>query len=484
MMYARKQYFDIKKCVNFFLLQLSPTNLKEAFRSLEDDFSAFDLNGNGRLEVGEIIQKLNCLGKKQNVEFFSNLEWCMRFCDFEKSGSLDFWQFCLLAYHMNNTGFFSQLNINTQNGKKIKQSMTAMHCYFRKLDREATFRFSREQFEALFKDLYQETPTQALKLFQQFKYKSTSVVGKEVVDMLRMIKILHAVVYPTGKYVCNRYQPPQLPASDPLTQVVTICRTAPEEVEELIIDPVCPEKIVKGKLLGQGGQGVAYLATYDGVKLCAKFIMGQVTSKLLRDTLVEVGLMKRLKHPNCHHFIGANTSTAEIVILTELCGNGSLFDYYTKNLIPRHQRLDHRSAARLALECANGLDFLHSLNYMHRDLKSLNIFLDANMVAKLADFGMATNQPTSSEGCGTPQWMAPEVLRCVLGIACAYDRRSDVYSLGVVMWELFHCHIPYSSTGLDQMGICHNVLAGRIGLPCLPFVPKNVAHLLGVYVYS
>jgi hypothetical protein len=61
----------------------------------------------------------------------------MRFCDLEKSGSLDFLQFCLLAYHMNKAWFFSQLDINTQNGKKIKQALTAKHCYFRKLDSEA-----------------------------------------------------------------------------------------------------------------------------------------------------------------------------------------------------------------------------------------------------------------------------------------------------------------------------------------------------------
>jgi serine/threonine protein kinase len=86
---------------------------------------------------------------------------------------------------------------------------------------------------------------------------------------------------------------------------------------------------------------------------------------------------------------------------------------------------------------------------MHHDIKSLNVFMDKNMVSKLADFGMgtdvipSTDMIPSTDVCGTPQWMSPEVLANSFGRETLYDKRCDVFSYGVLSWEIFHCHIPY-----------------------------------------
>jgi len=134
---------------------------------------------------------------------------------------------------------------------------------------------------------------------------------------------------------------------------------------------------------------------------------------------------------------------------------------------------------RVAVECAKGLQFMHKIGYMHRDVKSLNVFLDGDMVAKVADFGMATNMEKASDCAGTIQWMAPEVLHNVLGRRSVYDKRSDVYSYGVMVWEIFHCEIPYANTGLDQMGIANGVLRKQHTLSPKPgFCPPEVAKVI------
>eukprot|EP00961_Rhodomonas_salina_P013655 182956-Rhodomonas_salina.1 len=66
-----------------------------------------------------------------------------------------------------------------------------------------------------------------------------------------------------------------------------------------------------------------------------------------------------------------------------------------------------------------------------------------NFVARVADFGMATSAKTATEACGTVQWMAPEVLNNFYNPGTSsYDRRCDVFSFGILLWEIFHCRYP------------------------------------------
>lgn len=97
--------------------------------------------------------------------------------------------------------------------------------------------------------------------------------------------------------------------------------------------------------------------------------------------------------------------------------------------------------------------------YMHRDVKSLNILLSEGFRAKLADFGLATSSKTAMDACGTVQWMAPEVLRNYYHPkSSAYDKRCDVFSLGVLLWEISCCSCPYGNTGKNQMQIARLVM--------------------------
>lgn len=198
------------------------------------------------------------------------------------------------------------------------------------------------------------------------------------------------------------------------------------------------------------------LGEYDGILVAGKTFLGIPDQSLVMETMDEVKFFMKLDHPNCHYMLGSKTTLEDggILLLTEVCDQGSIYDMYSKG----SRVFDMNTAWRLSRECALGLAHIHSMGYMHRDVKSLNVFLTAQMVAKVADFGMCTAAPTSSALCGTPQWMAPEVGYNHFVPGLEYDKSCDVYSHGILMWELFHSHTPYYDTGLDQMQILqHNV---------------------------
>jgi serine/threonine protein kinase len=95
--------------------------------------------------------------------------------------------------------------------------------------------------------------------------------------------------------------------------------------------------------------------------------------------------------------------------------------------------------------------YLHTQNIIHRDLKSLNILVDAQMRAKVSDFGLSkiklTTASTTKGGGGTPHWMAPELFD-----EEANTYASDVYATGIVFWEIAARKLPYEGKNQMQIG--------------------------------
>ncbi|CAE1322985.1 PHKG [Acanthosepion pharaonis] len=124
-----------------------------------------------------------------------------------------------------------------------------------------------------------------------------------------------------------------------------------------------------------------------------------------------------------------------IFLVFELCKKGELFDYLTQVVTLSEKRT--RIIMRQLLEAVK---FIHEKNIVHRDLKPENILLDDDMNVKLTDFGLATMLEDNQELtdlCGTPGYLAPEVLNVSMNeTAPGYRKEVDMWAVGVIMYTL------------------------------------------------
>ncbi|KAA8521282.1 hypothetical protein F0562_011972 [Nyssa sinensis] len=201
--------------------------------------------------------------------------------------------------------------------------------------------------------------------------------------------------------------------------------------------------------IGIGSFGDVYRAEWNGTEVAVKKFMDQdISGDALVQFKCEVEIMLRLRHPNVVLFMGAVTHSPNLSILTEFLPRGSLF----KLLHRPNIQLDEKRRMRMTLDVAKGMNYLHTSHpvIVHRDLKTPNLLVDRNWVVKVCDFGLSRmkhNTFLSSKSiAGTPEWMAPEVLRNEPS-----NEKSDVYSFGVVLWELATLRIPWS--GLNSMQV-------------------------------
>ncbi|KAJ7958349.1 Mitogen-activated protein kinase kinase kinase [Quillaja saponaria] len=204
-----------------------------------------------------------------------------------------------------------------------------------------------------------------------------------------------------------------------------------------------------GDRIGIGSYGEVYHADWNGTEVAVKKFLDQdFSGDALVQFKMEVEIMLRLRHPNVVLFMGAITRPPHFSILTEFLPRGSLY-----RLLHRPNfHLDEKRRMRMALDVAKGMNYLHTSHpiIVHRDLKSPNLLVDKNWVVKVCDFGLSRMKHhtflSSKSTAGTPEWMAPEVLRNEPA-----NEKCDVYSFGVILWELATLQIPWK--GLNPMQV-------------------------------
>ncbi|EOY29897.1 Map3k delta-1 protein kinase isoform 4 [Theobroma cacao] len=174
------------------------------------------------------------------------------------------------------------------------------------------------------------------------------------------------------------------------------------------------EDLQIGERIGIGSYGEVYRADWNGTEVAVKKFLDQdFSGDALIQFKCEVEIMLRLRHPNVVLFMGAVTRSPHFSILTEFLPRGSLY----KLLHRPNPQLDEKRRMRMALDVAKGMNYLHTSHptIVHRDLKSPNLLVDKNWVVKVCDFGLSRMKHhtflSSKSTAGTPEWMAPEVLR-------------------------------------------------------------------------
>ncbi len=212
---------------------------------------------------------------------------------------------------------------------------------------------------------------------------------------------------------------------------------------EIRIDITVPASaLTLGKLLGEGGFGAVYEGLYNGDPVAIKRLKTQdLTDKAVEELRNEAKIMFQLGLES-KYIVPLKKICLEAPhysLVMELMPRGSLY-----HLLRNNQPLPWEIRFQIAMDAAWGLKDLHGYHILHRDLKSLNILLDDRLRAKLADFGLAkVKHETSSQSSiakGTVLWMAPELFDDEPKMTAA----SDVYSFGMVLWELVTRALPYA----------------------------------------
>ena len=218
-------------------------------------------------------------------------------------------------------------------------------------------------------------------------------------------------------------------------------------VEEKIIKvtgDVQIRKYYKGRLLGKGGFAKCYefncaenKKTFAG-KVIAKSSL--VKSRAKQKLISEIKIHKSLHHPQIVAFEHYFEDTENVYILLEICQNQTLND-----LLKRRKRLTEIEVQCYIVQLIKALKYLHSHRVIHRDLKLGNLFLTDKMELKVGDFGLATKLDFEGERkrtvCGTPNYIAPEILDGKTG----HSYEVDIWSLGVIIYTLIIGKPPFET---------------------------------------
>jgi tetratricopeptide (TPR) repeat protein len=205
--------------------------------------------------------------------------------------------------------------------------------------------------------------------------------------------------------------------------------------------------------IGQGGMGKVYLVhdkeldEHIALKLLIPYLAGD-EDQVKRFTR-EIKISRKINHPNVIRVFDLGEWQKIKFITMEFIEGGNLQDWMNEHPGDLEGRIN------LTLQVCAGLNAAHNLEIIHRDIKPQNILIDKGRTAKIVDFGIARSLEIVSKTIdgritGTPEYMSPEQIR-----GHKPDKKSDIYSLGLVMYQLFSGRLPYDTQNIGQLLLAH-----------------------------
>ncbi|OQN99332.1 hypothetical protein B0A48_14309 [Cryoendolithus antarcticus] len=243
-----------------------------------------------------------------------------------------------------------------------------------------------------------------------------------------------------------------------------------------------------GPALGKGGFAICHRAErYEGSKptgqlLALKIVKTKMEpAKLAQKFVSELQIHSKLVHPNIVAFYRAFAFQTSTYVVLELCPNGSLAD-----MLKKRKFLTLPEIRRFVIQICGAVKYLHHRHIVHRDLKTGNLFLDKDMNVKVGDFGLAALLVTEKEMelkrrttmCGTPNYLAPEILEKGKG----HNEKVDLWSIGVIAYTLAVGKAPFHASTKEE--IYKKLKQGEYKWPELSATNNDISNDLRVTVAS
>lgn len=235
-------------------------------------------------------------------------------------------------------------------------------------------------------------------------------------------------------------------------------------------------------LIGEGGMGSVYLGQHNSLqkKAAIKMLLPQFMHNIdaKQRFKQDAKILEELKHPNIVELYDYLEDETGLYLILEFIDGMQLDDYIIKEkgIIP------HNEAIVIMSQILEGLEFAHSKDIIHRDIKPSNILIDKNSKIKIIDFGIAKMldsdenlaKTMTNQGLGTPYYMSPEQI-----IGQKVDKRTDIYSAGIVFYEMLTGHCPYSHLS-SFFELAKSIVEIKLPPPSsvYEFIPRKIDNLV------